>query len=327
MARWFGRKRRDTADQRPASALNRRQRVILTAEGLPLTLTLASRGVRAAALLIDLFLIVMGIIGTTVVLGYIAKGVGLDQLSHGSAAAGDLAQAVIVVWIIAAFLARSAWFLWFELGPRGATPGKRLTGIRIAARPGSDGGATRLSAEAVIARNLLRDIELFMPIVFVGGALNAGADTTLAGWASLVWFGIFALFPFFNRDGLRCGDVIAGTWVVETPRSRLDTVLSLGTAAQGISTITGAQYRFSEADLAVYGEYELQMLERVLRDNRPQALTEVAETICRKIGWTSGAGDERAFLDAYYTQLRARLETGMRLGRRKADKFDPGPAR
>ena len=31
--------------------------------------------------------------------------------------------------------------------------------------------------------------------------------------------------------------------------------------------------------------------------------------------------DERAFLEAYYAQLRARLEGGMRFGKRKADKF------
>ena len=42
------------------------------------------------------------------------------------------------------------------------------------------------------------------------------------------------------------------------------------------------------------------------------------------IGWDPGAGDERAFLEAYYTQLRARLEGGMRLGRRKADKWTQG---
>jgi hypothetical protein len=34
-----------------------------------------------------------------------------------------------------------------------------------------------------------------------------------------------------------------------------------------------------------------------------------------------GGGDERLFLECYYTQLRARLEAGMRMGKRKADKF------
>jgi len=321
MARWPW-QRRKTGDRR-VSLVNRRQREILTAEGLRLPLTIASRGTRAAALLIDLFVLYMGILITTLVLSWIARGVGMSG-PHASAVVRAVFETLVVIWIIVMFLARNLWFLWFELGPRGATPGKRMTGIRIAARPGRDGAATRLSAEAVIARNLLRDVELFMPVIFIGSALNAGSDTTLAGWASLVWFAIFALFPFFNRDALRCGDIIAGTWVVEAPRGRLDSALSLGEAGQGVSAITGTHYRFGDADLAIYGEYELQVLERVLRDNQPKVLAEVAETICGKIGWTSGAGDERAFLEAYYTQLRARLETGMRFGKRKADKFAGG---
>jgi hypothetical protein len=63
------------------------------------------------------------------------------------------------------------------------------------------------------------------------------------------------------------------------------------------------------------------VLERVLREDREEAMVDVAQAICAKIGWNSGRGDERAFLEAYYTQLRARLERGMRFGRRKADKF------
>jgi uncharacterized RDD family membrane protein YckC len=318
MARW-----RRTA-RSLQSVRERRARVILTAEGLRLPLTLASRGSRVAALLIDLVLVFVTIITTTVLLGLINHGVDLRHVKAASPAARDLLETLDVVWIIAMFLVPNVWFLWFELGARGATPGKRLLGIRIAARPARDGHAVRLTAEAVIARNLLRDMELFMPVVFIGGALSVGADTTLAGWVSLVWFGVFALFPFFNRDALRGGDVIAGTWVVEVPRRKLGAAMSVG---QGASTVTGASYRFSEAELTIYGEYELQVLERVLRDASPaqaQALTEVAQAICAKIGWTSGAGDERAILEAYYTQLRARLETGMRLGRRKADKHDGG---
>jgi len=309
------------------SAHARRARVILTAEGLRLPLTLASRGSRVAALLIDLALVVLAIFGTAMLVGLLTHGIGGARPKVTNPAARDLLETLDVLWIIALFVLPNLWFVWFELGARGATPGKRVLGIRIAARPGRDGSAARLTAEAVIARNLLRTIELFMPVVFIGSALSVGADTTLAGWAALVWFGIFALFPFFNRDALRGGDVIAGTWVVEVPRRKLATAMSLGQGAQGISTVTGAHYRFSEADLAVYGEYELQVLERLLRDSShasPRALEDVAQAICAKIGWSSGTGDERAFLEAYYTQLRARLETGMRLGRRKADKHDGG---
>jgi hypothetical protein len=93
------------------------------------------------------------------------------------------------------------------------------------------------------------------------------------------------------------------------------------TAHLGTSTTTGASYRFGEKELSVYGEYEVQTLERVLRENRQEALVAVHETICRKIGWDPGAGDEYAFLEAFYSQLRARLEGGMRMGVRKADKW------
>jgi uncharacterized RDD family membrane protein YckC len=318
MARWPWQKKTKTVHRGPLA--NRRAREILTAEGLRLPLTIASRGSRAAAVLIDLFILYFSLIVITLLFAWVVKGIGIEKLGPKNPA-HVVFDGLVVFWIIFVFLARNIWFLWFELGPRGATPGKRMTGIRVAARPGRDGAATRLSAEAVIARNLLRDVELFMPVIFIGSAMRASGDMTLAGWASVVWFAIFALFPFFNRDALRCGDIIAGTWVVEAPRDTLDAAMSLGGGGQGISAITGAHYRFGDADLAIYGEYELQVLERVLRDNRPKVLAEVAETICGKIGWSTGAGDERAFLEAYYTQLRARLETGMRFGNRKADKF------
>jgi hypothetical protein len=193
--------------------------------------------------------------------------------------------------------------------------------VRIAAR---DGG--RLTAEMVLARNLLRDIELFLPIMLVVAAAgDGGEELGPAGLAATAWFLTFALFPCFNRDRLRAGDVIAGTWVVESPKRKLEAVLSTtGAAANGASLTTGAAYRFGENELAIYGEFELQTLERVLREDRVEALVAVHEAICAKLGWHPGAGDERAFLEAYYTQLRARLEGGMRMGRRKADKHAPG---
>ncbi|MBA4355764.1 MAG: RDD family protein [Novosphingobium sp.] len=314
--------RRKPASRTPLDFESSRRRTIITPEGVPLPLLLAARGSRAGALLIDLALIVTTMIGMTLILFKIAESAGID-LDRGDNPAAHAVQALGVLWIIALFLFRNAWFLFFELGPRGATPGKRIVGIRVAAR-GSGSGGGRLTTEAVIARNLVRDIELFMPAIFFFSAWGSGGDTDLAGWAGLAWFLIFAFFPFFNRDRLRCGDLIAGTWVVEAPRRKLEHALSVGEAARGRSQATGAQYRFSDEDLAVYGEFELQTLERVLRENREEALRDVAQTICRKIGWSAGSGDERAFLEAYYAQLRARLETGMRFGRRKVDKHAGG---
>ncbi|MEO6718623.1 MAG: RDD family protein, partial [Novosphingobium sp.] len=297
-----------------------RDRTMVTPEGIALPLALASRGSRFGALMLDLMFIGLLMILTTIVLIATAGGTAAlsDPSRHGPAIMHAL-EFLAVIWIAAMFLFRNAYFLFFELGPRGATPGKRITGIRIAAR---DGG--RLTAEMVIARNLLRDIELFLPLVFIASASDGG-DSGVAGMAALAWFLIFAFFPFFNKDRLRAGDIIAGTWVVEAPKRKLEAAMSAQakavTGARVASQESAVKYRFGNAELSVYGEYELQTLERVLRENRPDAIRQVYEAICKKIGWTVGGGDEYAFLDAFYTQLRARLEAGMRMGKRKADKF------
>lgn len=310
--------------KRPASAMpaaDRRARTLTTPEGLILPLTLASRGARAGALIIDVMIIMFGLIAFQLMLLWIASGLlsgtGLDPDRMSQ-------QALEFLGIVAALFVFAVWYGYFlvqELGPRGATLGKRMVGIRIAAR-----GSARLTPEAVIARNLLRDIEIFYPLVtllvlFV--MAQSGEDIGALGWVMTGWFALFLLFPFFNRDALRAGDIVAGTWVVERPRTKLAAVLSTkgAAAAAGASDVTGVRYDFGEAELSVYGEKELQTLERMLRDAQPEALTAVHAAICRKIGWDPGAGDERAFLEAFYAQLRAKLEGDMRFGKRKADKF------
>ncbi|MGH6745617.1 RDD family protein [Novosphingobium sp.] len=301
-----------------------RDRVLVTPEGISVPVTVASRGSRVGALMLD-FLVILVLMGlTTWGLIEIAGGLtGIDRNLEQKNALGHALQFLVIVWLVAMFLFRNAYFLFFELGPRGATPGKRIAGIRIAAR---DGG--RLTADMVIARNLLRDIELFLPIVFI---LQAGAQSGMGWLTATGWLAIFLLMPLFNRDALRAGDMIAGTWVLERPRQKLEAAMSLARAPAArhedeVALDAGAAparrtYRFEEAELAVYGEYELQALERVLRDDFAQSLESVYETIARKIDRNDGWNDERAFLEDYYTQLRARLEAGMRMGRRKADKF------
>jgi uncharacterized RDD family membrane protein YckC len=297
-----------TATIRPEWA--ERERIMVTPEGIALPLVLASRGARFAALFIDFMLIGLLMLGTTLLLALLVGGIAsLMQEIESRGPAGRALEFLFVLWIAAMFLFRNAYFLLFELGPRGATPGKRIAGIRIAARNGG-----RLSAEMVIARNLLRDIELFLPLVFIASASEGQGGP--AGLAAALWFATFALFPCFNRDRLRAGDIVAGTWVIEAPKRKLATAMSLAPADDL------PVYRFGEAELAIYGEYELQTLERVLREHNDQSHLAVAEAICRKIGWTPpGELEARRFLDAYYTQLRARLEAGMRLGQRKKDKF------
>lgn len=290
-------------------------RQLVTPEGVALDISVAPASARIGALFIDLsalFGLVIGFVLTILLLAWLYSTTGLPSVSDG------FLNFLLVLFFIGLFLARNAYFLYFELGQRAATWGKRSVGIRVASR---DGG--RLTAEAVIARNLLRDIEMFLPLMFMTSGGVQGTLSEFAAWAGIGWVGIFLLFPLLNKDRLRCGDLIAGTWVVEAPRSALGGVVASRATSDGG---TGAQdapsgrYRFSDNDLAVYGEYELQMLEHVLRTANPDALATVAATICTKIGWTAPAGDEQAFLEAYYTQLRARLERGMRFGKRRADK-------
>lgn len=300
------------------SANPKLDRIMVTPEGVPLHVTVASAGARAGALALDI-VIILGLIILVTIAGFLllwAFGVAFDgNLENAS---GPL-QVLAVLWIISVFLFRNAYFLYFELGDRAATWGKRAMGIRVAAR---DGG--RLTTEAIIARNIVRDIELFLPLVFLTSGEASGTMTDLTAWAGFLWVAMFLLFPLFNQDRLRGGDVIAGTWVIQNVKKNLgDIVAPTATGNLSSEAAPTARYQFSDAELSVYGEYELQTLENVLRSDQEEAMQKVAESICQKIGWEPGSGDERVFLEAYYTALRARLERSMRFGKRRKDKHSP----
>ncbi|NCP20244.1 MAG: RDD family protein [Erythrobacter sp.] len=298
---------------------SKRRRQIVTPEGVPLGVTVATRGSRLMALILDYTIIVLSLIAFSIALLLI--GINLETLDSIDNSGGEF---LVVLFFVGIFLMLNGYFVFFEMGPRGATPGKRMVGIRVAARPQGEAGE-RLTAEAIIARNLLRQIEIFMPLSFFSGASDAGAGP--AWIAGSLWFATFMLFPFFNRDGLRAGDVVAGTWVIEAPRRKLAEALSL---AQPHTETSARTYRFGPEELEVYGEYELQSLERVLRDGDDKTLEAVHQAIVRKIGWQAGSGDEREFLESFYTALRAKLEGDLRFGQRKADKYsarEGGPPR
>src|SRR3546814_13992649 len=88
---------------------------------------------------------------------------------------------------------------------------------------------------------------------------------------------MLSLFLCFNRDRMRKGDLIAGTWVVMATRARLDRDIAADEAAQAII--------FDDAELAVYGIYELQELERVLRAGDARTMREVADrSEARRVG-------------------------------------------
>ena len=280
-----------------AVAANRRmERQFVTPEGVDLRLTIATAGQRFGALVLDLMFIALIMTGLAIVLGVT------------SLAAGDTVQ---IIALLAWFLLSNFWFAIFELGPRAATPGKRIVGIRVVAR---DGG--QLTVAAVVARNLVRQIELFLPLTFIGGDSAGGlvgAGLTVAG---LLWTTGFGLFLLFNRDRMRLGDLIGGTWVVNAKRKRI----AVNMAAAPLADSPGAP-QFTEAELSVYGVFELHELERVLRQGDRDTMIAVADAIRAKVGRTLQE-DDRLFLISYYRQLKARQERGLLFGKRRANKYE-----
>jgi uncharacterized RDD family membrane protein YckC len=217
-------------------------------------------------------------------------------------------EVLIILWLLGFFLLRNGWFSLFEMGGRGATPGKRLMGLRVVARDGA-----RLTGGAVIARNAMREIEVFLPLSFLGQQTAEGTANGFLVIFALVWSGIFLFFPLFNRDRLRIGDLVAGTWVVREIRSQL--------GADLVHAVGRPRRTFSEAALDLYGVYELQTLEDVLRAGRAESIETVARTIRDKAGIDEW-GNDREFLSDYYAALCARLESGLMVGRRRENKFE-----
>lgn len=294
-------------------------RVAMTPEGVPVTLRLADRGARIGAVIADLVIMLLMLIGLW--LGGLLGFIGLVEM--GLAADRTVAELLFSGAMIFSFLLRSFYFCWFEIRWRGATPGKRILGIRVADRRGG-----RLTPGAVIARNIMRELELFMPLTVIFAAPGDSLDG-MYKLLLLVWVGIFVLMPLFNRDRLRVGDLVAGTWVIDAPKQSLLPEVATG-ASQPADGKTGQEspITFTEAQLGIYGVYELQTLERVLRaegHNADGTRRDVAMRIARKIGFDGNAPRlrTRQFLEAFYTAQRARLEAGLLMGRRKERKEDP----
>lgn len=290
---------------RPSYAVSK-SRLLTTPEGVDLHLEIASFGARMVAYTLDIFFIYITIIFLAVIFAQTGANVHLND---------QAAPIVAAFWTLLLFVLRNFWFIIFEMGSRGATPGKRIMRLRVTAR---DGG--RLEAGSVVARNLLRDVEVFLPLVFiVYMSFNSGA-----GWAWLYgllgagWTLLFLFFPMFNRDRMRAGDLLGGTWVIRAPRARILRDL------RDDSRHFQHYFQFTPEQVAVYGAFEIQTLEKLLRGRDDRSLAAVADTIRAKIDWPDG-DDNRAFLQAYYAAVRTHLEKNMLFGQKRANKYDPAP--
>ena len=278
--------------------LTGRRRTLVTPEGVDLQLSLAEGGQRLGAFMLDLVIMAGALLLVTVVALIVMAAFGAQNPQVGA-----------IVWLLGFFLLRNFYFVLMEMGPRAATFGKRLTGIRVVARSGG-----RLTADAVVARNLMREIEIFLPLSFLGFSASEGSASVLMSLLGLGWACLFLFFPFFNKDRLRIGDLLAGTWVINAPKRQL-----------GVDLLRpfdmAHAYRFTEEQLDAYGAYELQTLESVLRNGDPDAIATVSWTIRNKIGFGE-VNDDYTFLSVYYQAVRARLERKLLFGKRRADKHD-----
>ena len=173
---------------------------IVTPESLSLELPLSTVGNRITSFLIDLFLIfvlsillLLGVVSLTALFPYFK-------------------MVIAALAMISYFLLWNGYFIFFEMRS-GTTPGKRLNNYKVICEDG-----TALSAGAIYIRNLMREVEVWLPIkVFVVAAFGIPMGN-LQGIA-LLWIFLFVLVPFFDKKARRLGDLLAGTLVVTDRKS------------------------------------------------------------------------------------------------------------
>ncbi len=168
-----------------------RRLVVRTPENLELSYQLAGAGTRAAAYVIDVFLMVAIV---TVFQNLIAAALTpllFEMRSYVAAALGILS-----------FVCFNAYFIVFELLWAGQSPGKRLVGIRVVKT-----GGYALRFPDSLMRNLLRAVD-FLP----------------------VFYGIGLTSLLLTRYCQRIGDLVAGTLVVYQGQNAADAILSTNVA-------------------------------------------------------------------------------------------------
>lgn len=280
----------------------REQIEVVGPEGVPLRFPAALVAERAFAFGVDMALIMLALLFITLVSVYAMGFTGMSE--------------PIILLFVGLFALRYGYFTFFEIYWQGSTPGKRLLNIKVISR---DGGG--LSTDAVVARNLMRDVELFIPLValLAPDALFGKLPWWLALCMSL-WLVLMMALPFFGRERARVGDLVGGTLVIRVPRARL-----IADAAR--TAVPEAGLHFEAAQLKIYGETELEALAKLLRDFEDGVVTHhdlavVAQTIARKIHFTGMPADPSNFLRAFYKAQRTSLEKRLLFGKRKASKFD-----
>lgn len=273
-------------------------------EGVPLRFELAAVLERAFAFSLDLFFIIV---------------VGVLLLAPALVAGTIAEDAIGIVLLLGLFLVRYFYFFGFESFWRGTTPGKRVLELRVVSR---DGG--RLGMDAIFARNLTRDIELFLPIlVWIMPEALVGPSPPWLWIPATIWVFALSAMPLFTKERVRMGDLVGGTRIVRVPRK------TLLTDKAHVDLLAQAGIEFSREQLSVYGEHELETLATLLRtiddhDVKLDDLRKVSGAIAKRIGYVGPEPlvNPVTFLRSFYRQQRASLERALLFGYRKANKHD-----
>lgn len=165
-----------------------------TPEGITLALRPAGAPVRALAFLIDALIRLGLIIGANIALSQV-PGAGVGLL-------------LVLVFGV-------EWFypVLFELSRRGATPGKRVFGLRVVMDDGQP-----VTPAASLLRNLLRTAD-FLPLLYAAGALSM----------------------LLRHDFKRLGDLVAGTLVVHDGQVALNGTPAAADPVAPAAPLTPAQ--------------------------------------------------------------------------------------
>lgn len=276
---------------------------VVSPEGVGLQLELAGVLERAFALFIDIIIIALV---TAAFVPATLVGTGFGVVVEGWA-----------IVLLGVFVIRHGYFAFFEIYLNGATPGKLLMSVRVIAR---DGGS--LSTSAVLARNLLRDVELFLPVVIVLAPEQLVGESPAWLWIPASgWVVILAFLPLISRERTRAGDLVGGTVVIRIPKAVL--------LEDEASRVSRQPMAFTPEQLSVYGEHELETLATVLRKAdagkaNDDDLRVISMTIARKVGYDGPEPyhEPARFLRSFYKRQRASLEKKLLLGKRKASKLD-----
>ena len=272
-------------------------------EGVPITFRVASLRARMGAQALDLLVTYLGTLLVTLLLVYLG------------AMSGEALESFAA--LVTLFL-RFPYYFLSELIWNGRTLGKRMVGLRVISADG-----LRLTPYQLAARNLMKEVEVFLPIAAIASAL-VGQDFLTSG-VLVVWVIGILIVPLRSRGHQRLGDMVAGTVVVDRSKPML-----LPDLAQ--APLREVRFRFRPEHLDIYGRMELQVLEQILR-SPPKTRTardnvaQVAATIRKRIAYdeTVSPAQDFDFLSEFYREQREYLESRSLFGDKRADKFHARP--